>query len=238
MNESTNELGNSPKINQFGGYYENGKAYSACRIAECIDCYHSFAINNGRPPTVKEFMVEARIGGKDLACKIINKIKYNIDIPSLSTGHRREGVMSIIDPNMEIQLFMYSLYLEWPSRPIRSYKMRVSEKYNISLSDGTISEWFTRNDRFKGVFVSKKCTFSVLKYNSVNMEYYAEYKQYFSSIYHNNVLFTDEKSFIINDLLKLRQRRDPLTGIVPDFIHPVGINMRKRYNIFCTIRPF
>ena len=55
---------------------------------------------------------------------------------------------------------------------------------------------------------------------------------------HNNVTFSDEKSFTLNDLLKLRVRKDPLTGEIPTVIHGSGVNVRKRHNMFCTIRPF
>ena len=57
-------------------------------------------------------------------------------------------------------------------------------------------------------------------------------------MHHNNVTFSDEKSFTLNDLLKLRVRKDPLTGEIPTVIHGSGVNVRKRHNMFCTIRPF
>ena len=57
-------------------------------------------------------------------------------------------------------------------------------------------------------------------------------------MYHNNLTFTDEKSLILNDLLKLRARKDPITGEVPNIVHGSGVSARKRHNMFCTIRSF
>jgi len=229
---------NSVRINRHGGYYQPGCSYSAARIAECVDSYHSFTYRHSREPTVNEFMEAAKIGGKDIARKIIHNIKYGIFIPQLERGHRRQGALSLIDTSLQLQLELYHLYLDWPSRPIRSYKLHILQKYGLSISTGTISTWFNKNDAFKSVFVSKKCMFSELKYTQQNVLYYSEYKEYFQSIYHNNILFADEKSFIVNDLIKLKQRKDPLTGVAPDLLHPMGLNMRKRHNIMCAIRPF
>ena len=38
--------------------------------------------------------------------------------------------------------------------------------------------------------------------------------------------------------MKLKVRRNPITGEVPNIIPSSGINMKKRFNIFCTIRLF
>ena len=81
-------MNNSPKINQFGAYYKKIKAYSTHQKDECIDCYLSSIISNRRLQIVKEFIVEAWLWDKDIACKIIRKIKHNIDIPRLITKYR------------------------------------------------------------------------------------------------------------------------------------------------------
>ena len=66
--------------------------------------------------------------------------------------------------------------------------------------------------------------------------YYDEFKTYFLSIYHNNVTLTDKKSLILNDLLKLRVRKNPVTGAAPECVTAFSLNTRKRYNIMCAIR--
>jgi len=224
--------------NRFGSYYCPGSAYSPQRIAECCDIYLNFQQNHGRCPTILEYMSVAKIGSKDLARKLINKVKYGIDIPVVERGHRKKGVFSLKNAPVELELELYALYLDWPSRPVRSYIAHFKQKYNYSISFGTIVAWFKRNNKHKGVFVSKTCFFSELKYTKSNVMYYNECKKYFSGIYHNNLTFTDEKSFILHDLFKLRVRRDPITGVSHDCTTPIGINPRKRHNIICTIRPF
>ena len=79
---------------------------------------------------------------------------------------------------------------------------------------------------------------SELKYTEENFLYYSECKDYFQSMHHNNVLFADENSFIVNDLVKLKQRKDLLTGVAPDFLHPIRTNTRKRCDFVYDIRPF
>ena len=57
-------------------------------------------------------------------------------------------------------------------------------------------------------------------------------------MHHNNATFSDKKSFMLNDLLKLRVRNDPVTGKIPTVFHGCDVNARKRQNMFCTVRPF
>ena len=57
-------------------------------------------------------------------------------------------------------------------------------------------------------------------------------------MHHNNLTFKDEKSFMLNDLMKLKVRKDPMTGEVPNIACGSGANVRKRCNLVCTIRPF
>ena len=137
--KSLQESIDSVQTNRFGGYYQSGTSYSPSRLAECVDSYHVFARSHGREPTVREFMETAKIGGKDLSCKIIHSIKYGIEMRYLERGHRHEGTFSMTDRSLEIQLELYHLYLDWPSRPIRSYKKELLKKLNVSASTGSMS---------------------------------------------------------------------------------------------------
>ena len=228
------------RINRFGGCYTKGKSYSPERIAECVNNFSKFRDDMGRDPTLDEFMISSKIGGRDLALKILHHCKYNLRLVSLKKGHRHAGPLSRVETFQEgISLDLYLLYLDWRSRPIRSYKNEIKAKYNLDISEGIISKWFHRNKRFKGVFVKLTCSFSDLKFTEENVIYYNYYtEKIINDIYHNNITFTDEKSFILHDLLKLRVRKDPITGEVLNVMHGSGVNIRKRYNIFCTIRPF
>ena len=89
------------------------------------------------------------------------------------------------------------------------------------------------------MFVKLTCTFSNLKYTEENVMYCKLFTdKIITLIYYNNMTFTDEKSLILNDLLKLRVRKDPIIGEVPNIIYSSSVNIWKRHNIFCTIRPF
>ena len=183
-------------------------------------------------------MEAGKIGGEDLVCKTIHDIKLGVEIPQLERGHRREGALLLIDKSLQTQLELHRLHLEWPPRPIRSCRLNMQQKCGVSVSTGAISTWFAKNDMFKSVFVSKKCAFSELKCAQENVLYCNECKEFFKSMHHNNISFSDEKSFIAHDLIKLKQRKDPLTGVAPDFMHPMGIIMRKRNNMTHIMRPF
>ena len=90
------------------------------------------------------------------------------------------------------------------------------------------------------MFTKLTYAFSDLKYTEENTNYYNLFKEkFFRSMYHNNTTFIKKKLFILNDFLKLRVRKDPIKGeILSNIIYLSGINAQKRYNIFCTIRPF
>lgn len=97
ISKSLNQSISNLKINRFRGYYENRKSYSICYIAECINAHYSFLMSHGRPLTAREFIAEAKIGSKDLVCKIINKIKCNINTPGLNV---------VIDVKVSCQLLI------------------------------------------------------------------------------------------------------------------------------------
>ena len=79
---------------------------------------------------------------------------------------------------------------------------------------------------YKCIFLSNKCAFSDLKYTDENAEYCTLFKERIMwSMYHNNVTFIDEKSFILNDLLKLKMWQDPITEDVSTVTYSSGINM-------------
>ena len=98
--------------------------------------------------------------------------------------------------------------------------------HGIDVSEGIISQWFRRNKQFKGVFVKTTCAFSNLKFAEENFACYNVFKErIISSVCHNNVTFSDDKSFMLEDLLKLRVRKDPVTGEIPIFAHRSGVKV-------------
>ena len=133
---------------------------------------------------------------------------------------------------------LHLLFLVNPDQPARSCKYELKQMHGIDVSDGTMSQWFRRNKQCKGVFVKTTCGFSDLKFTEENVACYNLFKErIISSLCHNNVTLSDEKLFTLKHLLKLRVRKDPVTGEVLTFFHESGVSVRKRHNMFCTIRP-
>jgi len=62
-------------------------------------------------------MIVAKIGGQDLARKIINSIKYGIEFHYSKYGNSFKGILSLkeCDYNLNLNLELYYLYLDWPS---------------------------------------------------------------------------------------------------------------------------
>ena len=122
---------------------------------------------------------------------------------------------------------------------MRSCKHEIKQKYRIDISEGNISNWFRQNKRNKCVFVKITFVFSDLKHTEENVDCCIPFKEkIMHSICHNNITFTDEKSHALNDLLKLRVRKDPATSEVPNAVLGSGVSSRKRHSMLCAIRSF
>ena len=111
--------------------------------------------------------------------------------------------------------------------------------HGIDMLEGTMSQWFRQNERCKGVFVKTTCAFSHLKFTEENITCYNSFKERIvSSMCLNSITLSDEKLITLNDLLKLRVRKDHVTGEIPTVFHGSSTSVRKRHNVFCTIMSF
>ena len=144
-NNLSNSITNTA-INRFGRYYTPGKSYSPSRIAECVDLFHVFRCQIGQDLMLDEFMKVSKIGHRNLALKIIYSMKFSNNLHENKQGHGHKGALSILDPNEELRVEMYFLYLTWRLWPIRSYQIYLCEKYGVRVSNRTISKWFTKNN--------------------------------------------------------------------------------------------
>ena len=80
--------------------------------------------------------------------------------------------------------------------------------------------------------------FSELKHTPENTHYHKEHVEFFKDVHHNDVAFTDEKAFVLNDPLKQCLRRDPIAGKAPQQVILPEVNSSKRHDTTCSIRPF
>ena len=134
--DSLQNLVNKTQVNRFGGYYMPGKSYSPERIAEFVDLYHKFIECNGKEPTISEHMEACKIGSRDFALKIINHCKHGIKLNNLKQGHRHVGPLSRIEHcNEHLSLDLHVLYLDWPSRPMFSYRCLIKEIRTVCISE-------------------------------------------------------------------------------------------------------
>ena len=161
VNNSHEKAIKTTDINRFAGYYSQGRSYSPARIAEAVDCYHMFQLQNSRPPTIREFMQASKISKAELALKIAHSTKYGHGIHNRKKVHGRVGPLSIVDPNGEIHMELCRLCLEWRSRPLRSCRHCAAQKHGTTVSVETDSKWFPEINKRKGALASKKCSFAI-----------------------------------------------------------------------------
>ena len=109
---------------------------------------------DGKAPTIRSFMSVAKIGSKKLAARIVNIIKYELEFKLDKSGHQRQGVLSLTMGTDLLNIELCMLYLQWPSKPIRSYRHQIKLKHNVDIAVGTTSNWFTKNKACKGTFLS------------------------------------------------------------------------------------
>ena len=145
--------------NRFGSYHCPGSACSPQRIAECCDICLNFQENHGRCPTMLEHVPIAKIGSKDLARKLINKAKHGVGMPVVERGHRKKGVFSLKNAPAELELELCALCLDRPSRQVCSFIAHFKQKYDRSISFGTIVAWFKKTTSAKE-FLHLKLAFS------------------------------------------------------------------------------
>jgi len=77
---------------------------------------------------------------------------------------------------LQINIEIYHLYLDWLSRYIKLYEYYFLSKYSIKLSNRTISNWFSHNNNYKSIFASKNYIFNKAKYSDQNTMYYSNCK--------------------------------------------------------------
>ena len=128
-------------------------SYSACRIAECTGAHHCVHERDGKAPSIRACVVVAKIGSKDLASRIVHSTKHEREFKEIKHGHQRQGALSLTMGTDFLNIELHMLCLQWPSRPIRSYKMNVKLRHNVDIASGTMSNWFTKNKAYKGTFL-------------------------------------------------------------------------------------
>ena len=210
--DSLARLIDSTDVNQYGGYCTRGKRHSPSKIAEYTGTQHALAAENGRKSTASECQSASKISKRQLALKHTHYIQIDVGGPRCQLGHDNVGALSSLDEIGRTRIDLHCLYLQWRSRPFHSCASSTKDKHGITIYMEAISRQLVENNNCKGILPSKKCASSGSKCTTASTQHYDACKAKMETMHHYSTIFVDEKSFMINDLLKYRVRRDPLTG--------------------------
>ena len=137
-------------INENGGYYSFGCSFPEEKWIEILDIYWRLIFENDGgdvSPTMLSAAAKISWGSADKAI-IYGQIGL---IPTVyKKGHGKKGVGSLLQFEMAHHLYIYELYLRNPSRPLKSYCMKLEGKYGLSVCESTIQKWFHSIGPFKG----------------------------------------------------------------------------------------
>ena len=217
------------KVNENGGYFAEGEAFSTTKWMEIIAMYEDILEKHGKC-TCKRLAAECCISSFS-ARKAINAAKCGTIPSSSKRGHGKAGVGSLKKLEVEHHGYLYSLYLRNPSRPRISYVHELRSKYGIRISEQFVTNWFKSFGNYKGSFrLTSK--FPNAKDSPRVKQLLIEYLTFVSDLDHRRLVFCDEKPFKGVDIFD-RVRRDPLTGIVPEL--RCDANSKNRYNVLAAV---
>ena len=132
---------------------------------------------------------------------------------------------------MDVDDKSYLLWLRFedPFHPNASYVVKMWEDRGVMLSESTVSRWF--NHRFAKKATGVKANIVPIdKFRPGNILNYSEFCSYVKTIDPQRLIFTDEKSFKVEERIIKIGRPDPPTDKKPTQI--VGSDFRNSYCIF------
>ena len=139
--------------NTQGGYYEQGRAFARSNLVRIIDLYLHEIDDFGKCP-IWRLMELAKIGRKT-ARKAIEYYAVGTITPKVRRYAKGVGVMKGM--TMEHHAYIYSLYLDNPSRPNDGYCEELEQEYGITVSPSFMSRWFKTIGPFKGNYRKTSC---------------------------------------------------------------------------------
>jgi len=124
------------------------------------------------------------------------------------------------------------LYMEEPSRSLRSYRDLLYEYTGILVGESTISRFFLHNFPYRGSMMKPNLV-PLDKFRPANLANLVDYIDFIVRERPNKIKFGDEKHLKGQELYSRKVRRNPITGDVPA-IHTES-DFRNTYNItgFC-----
>ena len=215
--------------NKYGSYYVSGRPFTADRWVTIMDIYKDMVAMTGKC-SIRQLAVVAGVSRTSAKKAIEYHEKGTIDY--LPRGTKRKGIGSLIGFKPEHHAYIYELYSRKPSRPRDVYVSKLQEKFNISVSQQFISDWFKTIGPFKGN-LRETSLFPPDKESPRVQKLRDEYMDFIKCVQnHRKIVFADEKPMKEQDLFSL-VRRDPITGIVPT--NKGKANSKNRWNILSAI---
>ena len=196
-----------------------------------------FSLKNSGPIKIRDVVQVSKISKAQLSLKSVCSLKCGHGMTNCKQCRGRVGPFFIVDPNGKICMDLYRLCLEWLSQPLRSCRCCILHNHGVVASYKPLSKLLAESNKEKCVFVSKNCSFRDLKHTNANILFCNACKEK-NLTFHSNLVFVEEKAFATDDLLKLRFRRDPLTGEVSELMYSHEISARKRCSTMCIMCPF
>jgi len=229
----------SANINKHGGAYINGHSHSFLKKLEVGAKYNNALRNgNGIRPNISELARECRVSRgfvKKVEEELLRegRILTPSEIQQNKAGLVGPGSRSFDEIDSAILLF---LYLEEPSRSLRSYVDWLEIFTGTTTSRNTVSRFFLRTFPNRGGFCRPNLV-PFDKFHPKNIERAFEFLDIISKIDPARIKFGDEKHLKGDAIFNRKVRRNPITGEVPEMI--VTSDFRNRYNLtgFCSINP-
>ena len=218
------------KRNENGGWYVNGKERGTSSKKEYEDIYHQ--LKGSGNFSIRKFAKAAKIS-VGYAQKIKKEVESNGNIVPVETlkEQRNEekekgvGVFALTDVDKCVLL---QLRAKNSCRTNNSYVRCLYHLTGTLVSSSFISTFFKHIGPYKGTF-RKLNMVPIDKFKPQNIQTYADYLNFISSIPPHLLHFADEKSLKGSELYSRKGGADPETGRVDDLV--VNSDFRNSYCI-------
>ena len=199
--------------NQYGGLYQEGKAFTATEWTRIMDIYCSTRQIHGKC-TVRTLAKKAKVS-KHSAQKCIKLFERGMStMPVKKRGHNKSGIGSLSGFKIHHHAFLYSLYKQNPALPLYGYCEELLRHHHINVSEMFVKRWFDTVGPYKGS-LRKTSNFPHKKDAVENLLRLCDYLELISAILdHSKLVFADEKPMKECMIFPL-VRGDPLTGERP-----------------------
>lgn len=228
-------------VNENGGFYKRGDAYSYPQKAAIVSAFFNMWEETypERPSygavaketkvskfTVRKFIMEFEENGKIEDPNTKNWDKKHCKVKS-------DGVYGIL--SLEQESFLLSLRAEEPSRPNKSYVQELYLQYGRKVSSSFISKWFKNRFQFEGTF-RKSIKVPLDKFREANWFKYYEYRLIMNKVSNHKIFnFCDEKHITNHNGTELKIRKCPITGNREGV--PVSGDFRETFSIIACVSP-